>query len=94
MSAQARSTNIDDKTAPAGQVTSETVRHFFRDIEDHTVVAILNLQPSMAQLEEAAIRLAGAGEIADIHPEGGVVAQIVELVSVETNFEEDRPPHE
>jgi hypothetical protein len=86
---------MDDKAAPAGQVTSETVRHFFRDIEDHTVVAILNLQPSIAQLEEAAIRLAGAGEIfADIHPEGGIVAQIVELVSAETNFEEDRPPHE
>jgi hypothetical protein len=85
---------MEGKSAPTGPVTSETVRHFFRDIEDHTAVAILSLQPSVVQLEEAAIRLSGAGEIvADIRPEGGVVTQIVELVSAETSFEDDLPPH-
>jgi hypothetical protein len=71
-------------------VTGEIVRQFFHDIEDHTILAILALEPTPAQLEEAVVRLSGTEEIfADLRPETGVVAQIVELIREERALDEE-----
>jgi hypothetical protein len=74
-------------------VTGEIVRQFFGAIEDHTVLAILALRPTIAQLEEAAVRMSGDEEIfAGRGPAGGIVTQIIELVRMEEQaFDEDAP---
>lgn len=75
-------------------VTGETVRHFFRDIQDHTVVAILALQPSIAELEEAALRAGGADEaFIGLRPERSVVARIVELIEADNAVVDEEPTH-
>ena len=67
------------------RLTSDDVRNFFRNIDDHTLIEILALEPTYAQLEEAVAKAAmGAEEIfADRGSEGAVVAKIVELVGTD-----------
>lgn len=73
-----------DKTQPAGRSArlagSEDIRRLFRHIDDHTVAAILELKPTLAQLEEAVARASGAGDMfKDLGPEHGVVSRILDL---------------
>jgi hypothetical protein len=72
--------------------TSEDVKRLFRHLDDHTVAAVLALHPTIAQLEEAETRTAGAQDIfADLRPAEGVVAEIIELAGMEEDeFEEPR----
>jgi len=71
--------------------SSEDIRRLFRHLDDHAVAAILALKPTIAQLEEAAARIAGEGEIfADVRPARGAVEDIVDLVCAEEE-EEDEP---
>ena len=68
---------------------SDDIRRLFRHIDDHTVAAVLALKPTVAQLEEAAARASGAGDIfAGLGPEHGVVARIIELVGELDELEE------
>jgi hypothetical protein len=70
---------------------SEDVRRLFGDIDDHSITHILALKPTIAELEEAAARVAGAGDVfADVRPAEGVVAKIVELISRESEEAEER----
>ncbi len=64
--------------------TSEDIRRIFRHLDDHTVASVLALKPAVAQLQEAATRIAGGSDIfADIRPEKGVVEAIIDLVGIE-----------
>lgn len=78
----------------ADQPTSADVRHFFRKIGDHTVLEILALQPTYAQLEEAATKaVIGSGEIfADRGSEQPVVTKIIELVGTDMDLSDEREP--
>ncbi|MGO8953739.1 MAG: hypothetical protein ACLPWS_11965 [Rhodomicrobium sp.] len=68
---------------------SEDVRRLYRHIDDHTVAAILALKPTIAELEEAAARASGAGDMfAALGPEHGVVARILDLTSELDELEE------
>ncbi len=68
---------------------SEDIRRLFRHIDDHTVVAVLALKPTMAQLEEAVARASGAGDVfAELGPEHGTVARIIELTKELDELEE------
>jgi hypothetical protein len=69
---------------------SDDIRRVFRHIDDHTVAAVLAFRPTVPQLEEAAARAAGAGDVfAAIRPAKGVVEGIVGLVAPgEDEFEE------
>ncbi len=83
------------KSHPANQgahlAGSEDIRRLFRHIDDHTVVAVLALNPTMAQLEEAVARASGAGDIfAALGPEHGVVASILELTKELDEVEDPR----
>ena len=71
--------------------SSDDVRRLFRHLDDHTVASVLALKPTVAQLEEAATRSAGASDIfADIRPERGVVEAIIDLVGMEEEEFDDR----
>ena len=75
--------------------SSEDIRNLLGDLDDHVILDILALKPTIAQVEEAALRVEGEGEVfADIRPasEEGVVAQIVELASAD-EFEEPGVGH-
>jgi flagellar motor component MotA len=80
-----------DKPHAAHFAVSADIRRLFRDIDDHAVAAILALKPTVAQLEEAAARTAGAGEFfADVRPATGIVAEIIELVGMEEDEFDER----
>ncbi len=87
-----------DKSHPAKHAkeeahlaSSEDVRRLFRHLDDHTVVSVLALKPTVAQLEEAVTRTSGAGDIfADLRPAEGVVEEIIELVGMEEEEFDER----
>jgi hypothetical protein len=61
------------------------------DIEDAKLIAILALEPTLAEVEEAAIWTAGDGDVLakSGHPLTGVVANIVDILTAD---EEEPPP--
>lgn len=72
-------------------VGGDDVRRIFRHLDDHAVASVLELNPTAAQLKEAAARLGGASDIfADIRPGKGVVEAIVELASPDEAYAEER----
>jgi hypothetical protein len=84
-----------DKAKPNGglkaeHVTPEDVSRLFGDVDAATFLAILNLGPTLGELEEAALRLAGNGEIVGRRQASGAVVKILDLL--EPGNEEDRPP--
>ncbi len=71
--------------------SSEDVRRLFRGLDDHAVASILALKPTVAQLEEAATRSAGASDVlADVRPEKGIVEAIIDLAGIEDEEFDDR----
>lgn len=42
---------------------SEDIRRVFRHLDDHTIASVLALNPTVAELEEAAARSAGASDV-------------------------------
>ena len=63
--------------------TREDVCRILGELEDSKVTAILALNASVAELEQAALWASGAGEPlgAEGRPEAGVVGQIVEILA-------------
>ncbi len=59
---------------------SEDIRHLLGDLDQHAILDILALQPTVAQIEEAAVRIQGEDEVvARIRPASVTVAKIIEL---------------
>ncbi len=73
------------------KATGEDLHQILGDMDDSTAVAILALDPSIAQLEEARVWLSGAGDVLgkEHRPLDGVVAEIFDMLTVE---EEEQPP--
>jgi hypothetical protein len=69
------------------KVTSNDVLRLFGDVDTETLVEILTLDPSFADLEEAALRVAGNGEAVGRTQATGTVAAILDLL--EPYVEED-----
>lgn len=67
------------------KATQTDLRHILGDMDDETAVAILALDPSIAQVEEAGVWLNGGNEVLgeQRQPFDAVVAQILDLVEVE-----------
>jgi hypothetical protein len=61
-------------------------------MDDSTLVAIMALNPTVAQLEEARLWLNGAGDVLgrEKRPLDGVVAQIFDMLALEDE-EQPRP---
>jgi hypothetical protein len=72
------------------KVTSNDVLRLFGDVDTETLVEILTLDPSFADLEEAALRVAGNGEAVGRTQATGTVAAILDLL--EPYVEEDVTP--
>lgn len=69
----------------SGRATAEDLHHVLGAMDDATTIAILALQPTLSQLEEARLWLDGADDIVgeQRHPLDGVVAQIFDLLDVD-----------
>jgi hypothetical protein len=70
-------------------VTLEELRNLVGHLDPATAVEILALEPTYAELEQAAMWLRGQGNLPDRagHPLGGKAAAIYEMLATE---EEDR----
>jgi hypothetical protein len=75
---------------PVATVTSNDVLRLFGDVDTETLVAILALNPTFAELEETALRIAGNGEAIGRTQAPGTVAAILDLL--EPYVEEDIAP--
>jgi hypothetical protein len=71
-------------------VTPEDVSRLFGEVDPETFLAILDLRPTIGELEEAALRLAGNGEAVGRRQAGGTVVKILDLL--EPGEEEERAP--
>jgi hypothetical protein len=76
------------------QATGRDLHQILGDIEDGTILAILALHPTVAQLEEARIWLNGGDDTLGKghHPLRGVVAQIFDMLKVEETTPTERQP--
>ena len=74
------------------KATASDAHQILGDMDDSTLVAIMALHPSVAQLEEARLWLDGAGDVLgkEKRPLDGVVAQIFDMLAVEDE-EQPRP---
>ena len=70
--------------------TESEVHHILGDMDDSTAIAILALDPCVAQLEDARVWLNGGGDVLgkEHRPLDGVVAQIFDILRAE----EEEPP--
>jgi hypothetical protein len=61
------------------------------DVDESTLLAILALRPTIAEVEEAAAWTTGSGDVVDRagHPLTGVIAQIFDILTAD---EEEPPP--
>ena len=59
------------------------------DLDDSTVLAILALHPTVAELEEVRVRLDGGDDALGQRSLGGVVAEVFDMLNVD---EEEPPP--
>lgn len=67
---------------------SADIRHLLGDLDEHVILDILALKPTVTQIEEAALRIEGEDEaVARMRPASVTVAKIVELAGAE-EFEE------
>ena len=73
------------------RATGSDVHQILGAVDDSTALAILALHPTVTQLEEARVWLAGEGDVLgkEHRPLDGVVAQIFDMLAVE---EEEQPP--
>jgi hypothetical protein len=79
----------------ASATTREDVRHILGDVQESCVVEILALRPSVRDLEQAAVWLAGDGDWLgrDGRPLAGTAADIVAIVAEQEEEEEQGPVH-
>ena len=84
---QPRSTRTGERNV----VTRDDLARLVGDLDEHKTLEILALNPTPAELEEAAIWATGDGDvIAKMgHPLAGIVAEIVDILTAD---EEEEPP--
>ena len=65
--------------------------HIIGEIDDGTAAAILALEPSVAEVEQAFMWVAGEGDVVDRsgHPLAGKTAAIVDILAAELPPEEE-----
>jgi hypothetical protein len=71
------------------EATGRDLQQILGDLDDSMVLAILALDPTVAQLEEARVRLNGQDDALGHRPLDSVVAEIFDMLNVE---EEEPPP--
>lgn len=73
------------------KISADQLKAIVGDIEDAKVIEILELSPSIAELEEAAVWATGNGDVLAKggRPLSGTAAAIVEILTAD---EEEEPP--
>jgi hypothetical protein len=73
------------------KATRDDLQHILGEMDDETAIAILALDPNVAQIEEANVWLSGGAEVLakEHRPVDAVVSQILDLIAIE---EEEEPP--
>jgi hypothetical protein len=82
---------LQSSNTPQTAINADQLRSIVGDIEDAKFIEILELRPTLAEVEQAAIWAAGDGDILgkEGRPLTGKIAQIVEILTAE---EEEPPP--
>jgi hypothetical protein len=84
---------IERTGGPEGdaRATHEDLVHIVGEIDDGTAAAILALEPSVAEVEQAFMWISGEGELVDRagHPLAGKTADIVDILAAELPPEEE-----
>jgi len=77
--------------APPDVLSPDQLKSILGEVDDAKLIEVLKLQPTLVELEEAAIWAIGNGDILakDGRPMTGTVAAIVEILTAE---EEEPPP--
>jgi len=86
-------TPADQTTAVApGAVEGDDVKRILGDIEESKIIEILALKPTLAEVEEAAVWASGDGDVLAKagHPQTGVIAQIVDILTADEEEPEPR----
>lgn len=75
----------------SARVSQTDLKNIVGDIDDDKIIAILELQPTLAELEEAAVWATGDGDVLakEGRPLAGVAAEIFEILTAD---EEEPPP--
>jgi hypothetical protein len=73
------------RQAGSALASRDDLRRVLRDLDDATALEVLALSPTVAELEQAAVRAAGEGSGLDRtgHPLTGTVAAIVAILARE-----------
>jgi hypothetical protein len=72
-------------------ISKDALRAIVGDLDDAKIVEILNLQPTLAELEEAAVWASGDGDV--LGKQGRPMTETVSaLVDILTADEEEPPP--
>jgi hypothetical protein len=81
-----------DLSSRAGALTATEVRDIVGATDDRTIAAILELDPTRAEVEEAVVWAVGGDEAmrAELHGLSGKVEAIYELLTAESEVEEER----
>ena len=76
----------------ANAAEREDVKHILGDLDEAKIIQILELNPSLADLEEAAARATGDADILAKggHSPSGIATAIVEIVVADEEEEEPR----
>jgi hypothetical protein len=73
------------------EVTAEEIARLLGEVDAETLLAIIALHPTPADLEEAALRIAGNGEALGGKPATGLVAAILDLLETDQEDQRDLP---
>jgi hypothetical protein len=82
---------VKSSAAAPGVLGAEELRSVLGEVDDAKLIEVLKLQPTLAELEEAAIWATGNGDILAKggRPMTGTVAAIIEILTAD---EEEEPP--
>jgi len=84
---------IERTGGPRGNAAAshEDLMHIIGEIDDDTAAAILALKPSVAEVEQAFMWVAGEGDVVDRtgHPLAGKTAAIVDILAAEEPEDEE-----
>lgn len=80
-----------DPAIHAVAATSEDVKHILGELDDSTLLAIINLRPTISELEEAQMWLSGDQDVFEPGvPLKGVAAEIVTILRSQEQDNEPR----
>lgn len=84
-------TKAQQSATPRTPVDADQIRAILGNIDEEKIMAILHLQPTIAEVEEAAVWAAGDGDVLakEGRPLSSTAAAIVDVLTAD---EEEEPP--